>query len=551
MANTIQIKRGLEADRSSVTPAAGELLYTTDEKKVYVGDGTTAGGNAVAPAASGGVALTTAASEFYASKGAVGSAALTLKIQGSVALSDTLEVVFFQNTIGSSFYAQAYDSDTDTFGSMITLCTDCSGSVQFHPIKVSATEILVGYTVTSTYDANYFTISVSGTTLTKNSVTTSSAWGWLQDVEQFGSYYVFMGANTSQTAAIISCVSVSSNAVTVETTSLNMASQAAGNLTSDGWNVVNYTDTLGVIIFPASTGQMQGAGFEVSAGTLTKIGSHTNLATMDTLWGIQKTTNGIFVWGSDSNLPELSFIKVSSSAFSVSNDTGFGGGYLSSYNTGFLAYGDWLICCSQSSGSGFIQIHVSLFRDNAGTLQTLTEVYNPNSNYAYGPYGVIFIPTAADTLAVIGGGGAFTATINTSTASLDIEQRPDLRASVINTYTDSFNSPTTYNYMSRYFAKSLNWKKGFIPPELTDSSYQNFTSTSGKIYAGYANSNLNASVVDTTNLTLQAAPWSGNTAPAPSGIATKYAWICEYGTMTQSGGSGLYDLTNYRRVELA
>lgn len=43
----IQIKRGLEANRSSVTPAAGELLYTTDDKKVYVGDGSTAGGNVV------------------------------------------------------------------------------------------------------------------------------------------------------------------------------------------------------------------------------------------------------------------------------------------------------------------------------------------------------------------------------------------------------------------------------------------------------------------------------------------------------------------------
>lgn len=44
---TIQIKRGLEADRSSITPAAGELIYTTDVKQVFVGDGSTAGGNQV------------------------------------------------------------------------------------------------------------------------------------------------------------------------------------------------------------------------------------------------------------------------------------------------------------------------------------------------------------------------------------------------------------------------------------------------------------------------------------------------------------------------
>ena len=40
----LQIRRGLEADRSSITPLEGELIYVTDTKVVYVGDGTTAGG---------------------------------------------------------------------------------------------------------------------------------------------------------------------------------------------------------------------------------------------------------------------------------------------------------------------------------------------------------------------------------------------------------------------------------------------------------------------------------------------------------------------------
>lgn len=40
----LQIRRGLESQRAAVTPAAGELLYTTDNKLVYVGDGTLAGG---------------------------------------------------------------------------------------------------------------------------------------------------------------------------------------------------------------------------------------------------------------------------------------------------------------------------------------------------------------------------------------------------------------------------------------------------------------------------------------------------------------------------
>ena len=48
MAQKIQIRRGVEAQRSLVTPDVGELIFTTDAKQVYVGDGTTAGGVSLA-----------------------------------------------------------------------------------------------------------------------------------------------------------------------------------------------------------------------------------------------------------------------------------------------------------------------------------------------------------------------------------------------------------------------------------------------------------------------------------------------------------------------
>ena len=48
MSGKLQIKRGLENTRSTQTPASGELIITTDEHKLYVGDGSTAGGIAVA-----------------------------------------------------------------------------------------------------------------------------------------------------------------------------------------------------------------------------------------------------------------------------------------------------------------------------------------------------------------------------------------------------------------------------------------------------------------------------------------------------------------------
>jgi len=40
----LKLRRGTEANRTSITPAEGELIYITDTKKLYSGDGTTAGG---------------------------------------------------------------------------------------------------------------------------------------------------------------------------------------------------------------------------------------------------------------------------------------------------------------------------------------------------------------------------------------------------------------------------------------------------------------------------------------------------------------------------
>jgi len=47
MARKIQIKRGLDANRASIIPDIGELIFTTDTKKLYLGDGTTSGGVSV------------------------------------------------------------------------------------------------------------------------------------------------------------------------------------------------------------------------------------------------------------------------------------------------------------------------------------------------------------------------------------------------------------------------------------------------------------------------------------------------------------------------
>ena len=43
----LKLRRGTNAERLTVTPEQGELIYTTDTKRLFVGDGSTAGGTVV------------------------------------------------------------------------------------------------------------------------------------------------------------------------------------------------------------------------------------------------------------------------------------------------------------------------------------------------------------------------------------------------------------------------------------------------------------------------------------------------------------------------
>ena len=53
----LRLRRGTDAERLLITPLEGELIYTTDTKKLYVGDGITVGGNAVDALGGGGGGL--------------------------------------------------------------------------------------------------------------------------------------------------------------------------------------------------------------------------------------------------------------------------------------------------------------------------------------------------------------------------------------------------------------------------------------------------------------------------------------------------------------
>lgn len=47
MSLQVQLRRGTESQNTSFTGRAGELIYTTDTKKLFVHDGTTAGGTEI------------------------------------------------------------------------------------------------------------------------------------------------------------------------------------------------------------------------------------------------------------------------------------------------------------------------------------------------------------------------------------------------------------------------------------------------------------------------------------------------------------------------
>ena len=84
MAN-LQLRRGLEANRTSIVPVDGELIYTTDTNKLYAGDSSTPGGIEVS---GGGVGI----SGYSGISGATGS-------NGSIGFSG------YSGEVGTSGYS--------------------------------------------------------------------------------------------------------------------------------------------------------------------------------------------------------------------------------------------------------------------------------------------------------------------------------------------------------------------------------------------------------------------------------------------------------------
>jgi len=89
----LRIRRGLEADRTSITPDEGEFLYVTDTGLLYIGDGTTAGGNLVAGGGGGIESATASGTDTYTA---------TISGVASYATHDIYEIIFTNANTGSS-----------------------------------------------------------------------------------------------------------------------------------------------------------------------------------------------------------------------------------------------------------------------------------------------------------------------------------------------------------------------------------------------------------------------------------------------------------------
>lgn len=131
----LQIRRGTSTELVNFVPAEGELIYTTDIKKLYVGDGSTAGGLDVSTA--GGIGGLLSASINLNGFNIVGTGNLnttgSLNTTGNIQSSGTITASSFQgqlvgNVIGNLAGSVFGDLQGSVFGSDSSVLVDSINS---------------------------------------------------------------------------------------------------------------------------------------------------------------------------------------------------------------------------------------------------------------------------------------------------------------------------------------------------------------------------------------------------------------------------------------
>lgn len=134
MSQKIQIRRGVEAQRTLITPDSGELLFTTDAKELYVGDGATAGGLFVGSGAGTGFVQKIRGTQ------AVAAGANSVTVSGLALASAPAQVLVTMRKLtgGLNLFATVRDDSITTDG--FTL--DLSGTTDAATYKVDYLVIL-------------------------------------------------------------------------------------------------------------------------------------------------------------------------------------------------------------------------------------------------------------------------------------------------------------------------------------------------------------------------------------------------------------------------
>jgi Major tropism determinant N-terminal domain len=124
MSQKIQIRRGVEAQRALITPDVGELLYTTDNKEIFVGDGVTPGGLLVSGGTGVGFVQKIRGTQAIAS----GADSVTVSGLGLATVPAQVLVSFRKQTGGLNLFATVRGDSitTDGFSADLSGVTDAA-----------------------------------------------------------------------------------------------------------------------------------------------------------------------------------------------------------------------------------------------------------------------------------------------------------------------------------------------------------------------------------------------------------------------------------------
>lgn len=153
----LKIRRGTDTQRKSIILDQGELGYTTDTKRVFVGDGATLGGTPVSNKITTVVALYTSLSDTSAE---IGDIVIADNVAYQLTAADFTDITNWK--VFTSPPDQAYISFSNTNTGNLTIKPSSIDSTRLNMNSLSSTSIVLSSNkLIVNYDTNQFTISAN------------------------------------------------------------------------------------------------------------------------------------------------------------------------------------------------------------------------------------------------------------------------------------------------------------------------------------------------------------------------------------------------------